>query len=77
MEHPILAVFALGGLIYSLSSMCPRATRLPQRVCYGAMLYLALLCPWLAWAIFLACEAGDMLIRLPMRIYQNAKMRGA
>jgi len=35
MIHPILAVIAVGGLIYSLSPMCPPATRWPQRVCYG------------------------------------------
>src|ERR1700674_1191649 len=38
MIHPILAVIAVGGLIYSLSPMCPPATRWPQRVCYGVML---------------------------------------
>ena len=76
MIHPILAVIAVGGLPYSLSSHCPSATRWPQRLCYGAMLWLAWWCPWPAWVIFLVCEAGDMfVIRLPLRIYQNAKMR--
>jgi hypothetical protein len=75
MIHPILAVIALGGLVYSFSSICPRATRWPQRLCYGAMLYLAWWCPWPAWVIFLACEAGDMLVRVPLRVYQNAKIR--
>jgi hypothetical protein len=56
MIHPILAVVAVGGLIYSLSPMCPPATRWPQRLCYGAMLYLAWWCPWPGWAIFLACD---------------------
>ena len=76
MIHPILAVIALGGLIYSFSSTCPPATRWSQRLCYGAMLFLALSCPWPAWVIFLACFAGEMfLIRLPMRLYEGAKMR--
>jgi hypothetical protein len=78
MTHPILAVFALGGLVYSISSICPRATRWPERLCYGAMLYLAWWCPWPAWVIFLACFGGDILIvRLPLRIYEDAKMRRA
>ena len=67
MDHPILAVIALGGLIYAFSSMCPPATRWPERLCYGAMLFLSLWCPWPAWAIFLACFAGDMLFRLLLR----------
>jgi hypothetical protein len=37
------------------------------------MLYLAWWCPWPAWVIFLACFGGDMLVRLPLRIYQDAK----
>jgi hypothetical protein len=75
MIHPILAVIAFGGLIYSFSSVCPPATRVHQRLCYGAMLYLAWVCPWPAWVIFVACFAGDMLIRVPVRIYQDAKLR--
>jgi hypothetical protein len=76
MVHPILAVIALGGLVYSFSGMCPPAIRFAQRVCYGAMLYLAWWCPWPAWVIFLACLAGSMfLIRLPVLLYQGAKMR--
>lgn len=46
-------MIAVGGLIYSLSPMCPPATRWPQRVCYGVMLYLAWWCPWPGWVIFL------------------------
>ena len=75
MIHPILAVFAVGGLIYSLSPMCPPATRRPQHVCYGAMLCLAWWCPWPGWVIFLAGFGCDVLVRLPSRIYQGAKMR--
>ena len=76
MIRPILAVFAVGGLIYSHSPMCPPATRWPQRLCYGAMLWLAWWCPWPAWVVFLVCEVGDMfVVRLPLRIYQDAKMR--
>lgn len=77
MTHPILAVFSLGGLIYSLSWYCPRATRWPQRVCYGAMLYLAWWCAWPGWVIFLTGFGCDTLIRLPLRMYQDAKMRRA
>ena len=77
MIHPILAVFAVGGLIYSLSPMCPPATRWPQRICYGVMLYLAWWCPWSAWVIFLTGFGCDMLIRVPLRIYQDATARRA
>jgi hypothetical protein len=72
--HPILAVIAIGGLVYSVT-MCPPALRFSQRVCYGAMLYLAWWCPWPAWVIFLACFGGAILIRVPQLCYQNAKLR--
>jgi hypothetical protein len=65
--HPILAVIALGGLVYSFSPMCWPEIRLPQRLCYGAMLFLSVSCPWPAWAIFLACFGGYILIRVLLR----------
>jgi hypothetical protein len=77
MIHPIFAVIAVGGLIYSLSPLCPPATRWPQRVCYGVMLYLAWWCPWPGWVIFLVGFGCDQVVRLPMRIYEDAKMRRA
>jgi len=67
MIHPILAVIALGGLIYAVSPVCPPATRWPQRLSYGAMLFLSLWCSWPGWAIFLACFAGDTFIRVLVR----------
>lgn len=75
--HPVLAVIAIGGLVYSISPTCPRATRWLQRLCYGAMLFLALWCPWPALVIFLACFGGDMLVRVSLRVYQDAKLRRA
>jgi hypothetical protein len=36
-DPPVLAVIALGGLIYAFSSMCPSASRLSQRLNYGAI----------------------------------------
>ena len=77
MIHPILAVIAVGGLLYSLMPECPPATRWSQRLFYGAMLYLAWWCPWTAWAIFLACFGGDMFVRVLLRIYRDVKMRRA
>jgi hypothetical protein len=74
MIHSILAVIAIGGLVYSFT-MCPPALRFSQRLCYGAMLFLAWWCPWPAWAIFLACFGGDMLVRVSLRVYQDAKLR--
>jgi hypothetical protein len=56
--HPILAVVAVGGLIYAFSPRCLWDNRWPQRATYGAMLFLSLWCPWPAWAIFLACFIG-------------------
>ena len=35
MTHPILAIVAIGGLLYSFSSICPRASRWLERLCYG------------------------------------------
>jgi hypothetical protein len=78
MIHPILAVIAFCGLLYAFSSDCPPATRWPQRLCYGFMLWLSWWCPWPGWVIFLACFGADMLlVRLPSRIYQDAKIRRA
>jgi hypothetical protein len=37
MTHPILAVIAIGGLLYSFSSICPRASRWLERLCYGVL----------------------------------------
>jgi hypothetical protein len=63
MVHPILALIALGGLIYSFSPMCPPATRWSQRVCYLVMLWLSWMCPWPGWVIVLACFGGDIVFR--------------
>jgi hypothetical protein len=62
MAHPSLAVIAVGGLIYAFSPMCSWSTSWPQRLSYGAMLCLAVWCPWPAWAIFLACFVGGMYV---------------
>ena len=67
MVHPILAVIALGGLIYAFSPMVPWGIRWPQRVSYGLMLGLALWCPWPAWTIFLACFVGGMYVSALLR----------
>lgn len=60
MVHPILAVIALGGLVYAFSSMCTWGIRWPQRLCYGAMLFLSLWSRWPGWVIFLACFGSSM-----------------
>jgi hypothetical protein len=50
---------------YSLAS----ASMLWSYALFGMVVSLA------GWAILLVCEAGDVLIRVPIRIYQDAKMR--
>jgi hypothetical protein len=52
---------------YSLAS----ASMLWRHALFGMVVSLAGL------GDFLVCEAGDILIRAPLRIYQDAKMRRA
>jgi len=67
MAHPILAVIAVGGFLYSFTPYCLPDTKWSQRVCYLFMLWLSWMCPWPGWVIFLACFGGDMLIRVLSR----------